>query len=227
MNNHIASKKKLSLEARNPSSRTRKPRLANEAVIVDAAIDEFAKFGFEGSSMLGIARRAGLPRANIHYYFSNKAELYNRILMDILRAWNGAFDELDSEREPEVAIAEYVHAKVMYSRDHPKSSKIFASEIIHGAPNLRDYISLEYEQWLAGRIAVFQAWIDQGKINVIDPYVLVFLIWGSTQFYADFSIQIEKSGASKSFDEDYYDVLSKNLTSIVLKGIGLSSERND
>ena len=227
MNNHISSKKKLSLEASSPSSRTRKPRLANEAVIVDAAIDEFAKFGFEGSSMLGIARRAGLPRANIHYYFSNKAELYNRILMDILRAWNGAFDELDSEREPEVAIAEYVHAKVMYSRDHPKSSKIFASEIIHGAPNLRDYISLEYEQWLAGRIAVFQAWIDQGKINVIDPYVLVFLIWGSTQFYADFSIQIEKSGASKSFDEDYYDVLSKNLTSIVLKGIGLSSKRND
>ena len=227
MNNHISSKKKLSLEASSSSSRTRKPRLAKEAVIVDAAIDEFAKFGFEGSSMLGIARRAGLPRANIHYYFSNKAELYNRILMDILRAWNGAFDELDSEREPEVAIAEYVHAKVMYSRDHPKSSKIFASEIIHGAPNLRDYISLEYEQWLAGRIAVFQAWIDQGKINVIDPYVLVFLIWGSTQFYADFSIQIEKSGASKSFDEDYYDLLSKNLTSIVLRGIGLSSERND
>ena len=144
-----------------------------------------------------------------------------------IRDRNGAFDELDSKREPEVAITEYVHAKVMYSKDHPKSSKIFASEIIHGAPNLRDYISLEYEQWLAGRIAVFQAWIDQGKINVIDPYVLVFLIWGSTQFYADFSIQIEKSGASKSFDEDYYDLLSKNLTSIVLKGIGLSSERND
>ena len=227
MNNHNSSKKKLSLEESSSSSRTRKPRLANETVIVDAAIDEFAKFGFEGSSMLGIARRAGLPRANIHYYFSNKAELYNRILMDILRAWNGAFDELDSEQEPEVAIAEYVHAKVMYSRDHPKSSKIFASEIIRGAPNLRDYISLEYEQWLAGRIAVFQAWIDQGKIDVIDPYVLVFLIWGATQFYADFSIQIEKSGASKNFDDDYYNLLSKNLASIVLKGLGLSRNRKD
>ena len=227
MSNHISDRKNLALEDHDASPRTRKPRLANEAIIVDAAIDEFAKLGFEGSSMLGIARRAGLPRANIHYYFSSKAELYNRILMDILRAWNGAFDELDSKREPEVAITEYVHAKVMYSKDHPKSSKIFASEIIHGAPNLRDYISLEYEQWLAGRIAVFQAWIDQGKIDVIDPYVLVFLIWGATQFYADFSIQIEKSRASKSFDDDYYNLLSKNLASIVLKGIGLSRNRKD
>ena len=207
--------------------KSRKPRLVKEAAIVEAAIDEFAKFGFEGSSMLGIARRAGLPRASIHYYFSSKAELYNRILRDILRAWNGAFDELDPSREPEVAISEYVHAKVMYSKEHPKSSKIFATEIIQGASNLRDYISLEYEHWLAGRVAVFQAWIDQGKIDVIDPYVLVFLIWGSTQFYADFSIQIEKSGASKSFDDDYFDLLSKNLTSIVLRGIGLPRNRKD
>ena len=90
--------------------KSRKPRLVKEAAIIEAAIDEFAKFGFEGSSMLGIARRAGLPRASIHYYFSSKAELYNRILRDILQAWNGAFDELDPSREPEVAISEYVHA---------------------------------------------------------------------------------------------------------------------
>ncbi|MEZ5448538.1 MAG: TetR family transcriptional regulator C-terminal domain-containing protein [Thiolinea sp.] len=41
------------------------------------------------------------------------------------------------------------------------------------------------------RTAVFQAWIDQGKMNPVDPAHLMFLLWSSTQHYADFSTQIQ------------------------------------
>lgn len=47
-------------------------RAHNQTVILAAAEEEFVLQGFRGATMQGIADRAELPKANVHYYFKNK-----------------------------------------------------------------------------------------------------------------------------------------------------------
>ena len=54
-------------------------RRENESLILKAAEKVFAEAGFGGATMQLIADLAGLPKANLHYYFPTKEALYRRV----------------------------------------------------------------------------------------------------------------------------------------------------
>ena len=56
--------------------------------ILLAAKSEFAEKGYNGSRMDAIAKKAGVNKALIHYYFSNKEDLYRNVRMKILGIGN-------------------------------------------------------------------------------------------------------------------------------------------
>lgn len=204
--------------------KTGKIRTDNRASIIKAAEIEFAEFGYKGASIMNIAKRVDLPRANVHYYFKNKLELYNKVLMDILQLWNQAFNQITPDDDPADAIGAYIQAKVMYSKTNPLASKIFANEIIHGAPQISEYLNSDFRQWLLSKSKVIQQWIDQEKMDPVDPLYLIILIWSATQHYADFSSQVTAVlDKPQLTDQDYIDI-SNNLTHIILKGCGISSQ---
>ncbi|MDD0976328.1 TetR/AcrR family transcriptional regulator [Pseudomonas fontis] len=197
-------------------------RQKNEQAIIQAAEDEFARHGFKGTSMNTIALKAGLPKANLHYYFTNKLGLYVAVLSNIIELWDSTFNALSADDDPAVALAHYIRAKMEFSRRNPQASRIFAMEIISGGHCLSDYFSQDYREWFKGRAAVFQHWIDSGKIDPVDPVHLIFLLWGSTQHYADFATQIcQVTGRSRLTKQDMEDA-SNNLIHIILKGCGLT-----
>ena len=196
-------------------------RLENQQKIIDAAEIEFAENGFKGASMMSIANRAGIPRPNVHYYYKNKQDLYNAILMGILKLWNDAFQEISVDDDPATALSTYIRAKVMNSKSHPLASKIFANEIIHGAAHLQTYLGSEFRDWLNGKADVIQCWIDQGKMDSVDPIHLIFLIWSSTQHYADFSVQVSAVMGKEALSDQDYEHIAAQLTQIILKGCGL------
>jgi TetR/AcrR family transcriptional regulator len=204
--------------------KTGRIRTDNRASIIRAAEIEFAEFGYKGASIMNIAKRVDLPRSNVHYYFKNKLELYKKVLMDILQLWNQAFNQITPDDDPADAIGAYIQAKVMYSKTNPLASKIFANEIIHGAPRISEYLNTDFREWLQSKSVVIQQWIDQGKMDPVDPLYLIILIWSATQHYADFSSQVtavlDKPQLS---DQDYIDI-SNNLTHIILKGCGIRSQ---
>lgn len=207
------------------SYKTGKIRIDNQAKILEAAELEFAQSGYKGASIMSIAKRANLPRPNIHYYFANKLELYNRVLMDVLSLWNTAFDQISADDDPADAIGDYIYAKVMYSKTNPLASKIFANELIHGAPHLTEYLNTDYRDWVLGKSQVINDWVKQGKMDPVDPFYLILLIWSSTQHYADFSIQVSRVLAKPSLsDEDFEDV-ADNLRHIILKGCGIKTKQ--
>jgi len=197
-------------------------RIDNQKRILQAAVQEFAQFGFKGASMMSIAKRAELPRPNLHYYFANKLELYQHVLMDILELWNTAFDEVSVEDDPAEAIGNYIHAKVMYSKTNPLASKIFASEIIHGGPNLSNFLNQDYRLWLQEKTTIISQWSQQGKMDPVDPYHLIFMIWSSTQYYADFSVQIETIMEQRSLNDKQYEDVAATISHIILKGCGIN-----
>ncbi|WNC68294.1 TetR/AcrR family transcriptional regulator [Thalassotalea nanhaiensis] len=196
-------------------------RQKNKAIIFNAAKKEFVTYGFKGASIKRIAERANIARANIHYYFQDKTDLYQQLLSNIVEIWNRDYDTLNAELEPKQALSAYIRAKVMHSKDDPDSSRIFASELIHGAPVLNEYLNSDFKEWLKSKVAVIQTWIDKGLIDNVNPHHLLFLIWSSTQHYADFNVQViaalDKDAMS---DEDFEGVVS-SLTQIILKGCGI------
>ncbi|KXI30890.1 TetR/AcrR family transcriptional regulator [Paraglaciecola hydrolytica] len=201
-------------------------RKKNKALILDAAKKEFVTFGFKGASIKRIAERANIPRANIHYYFANKLELYQELLSSIISIWNSKFDSLNIEDDPHTALSSYIRSKVMYSRDDPDASRIFASEIIHGAPILNDYLSSDFKVWVQTKVDVIQFWIKQGLIDDINPHHLLFLIWGATQHYADFSVQVLAALDKQTMDEQSFEAIVNSITTIVLKGCGVKPAKH-
>ena len=196
-------------------------RQKNEEAIIKAAEEEFARHGFKGTSMNTIAQNVGLPKANLHYYFSNKLGLYQAVLSNILELWDSTFNNLTVDDDPAEALTRYIRAKMEFSRRHPKASRIYAMEVISGGETLSQMLSQDYQTWFRGRAAVFEAWSAAGKMDPVDPVHLIFLLWGSTQHYADFATQIcQVTGRSRLTKQDMEDA-SNNLIHIILKGCGI------
>lgn len=215
----------MSLDALAPNATSGKPtgriRQKNEEAIIAAAEDEFARHGFKGTSMNTIAQAVGLPKANLHYYFSSKQGLYLAVLDNILSLWDSAFNSLRVEDDPVEALERYIRAKMEYSRRYPKASRIFAMEVISGGACLSQHFGKDHQTWFRERAAVFESWIAAGKMDAVDPMHLIFLIWGSTQHYADFASEICRvSGRSRLTKQDY-QAAADNLVRIILKGCGL------
>ena len=163
-----------------------KIREHNSQKILLAAEQEFVKHGYKGTSMQVIADAADLPKANVLYYFKSKGALYAAVLTDILERWNEVLDELSEDDDPAETLARYIEVKVDLSISFPSASKIFAMEIIQGAPHLQDHLRTDMRRWVKDKSRIIESWISQGKMASVDPEHLIFMIWSCTQHYADF-----------------------------------------
>jgi TetR/AcrR family transcriptional regulator len=199
-------------------------RTRNSQQILDAAQAEFVLHGFKGTSMQSIADRAELPKANIHYYFKNKANLYKAVLEEIMFAWNLVLDEMTPQSDPADVLSKFIRAKMQLSYSNPNGSKIFAMEIIQGAPHLIEHISKDMRLWVKEKTDVMQSWIDQGKMRAVNPMYLIFMIWSTTQHYADFNTQVLEVMNRREYDDEQIENITQFLTSMILKGLDISPD---
>jgi TetR/AcrR family transcriptional regulator len=195
-------------------------RRENERLILDAAEKVFAEAGFGGATMQLIADMAGLPKANLHYYFPTKEDLYRRVVQNIFEIWLDAASSFDAAAGPVEGIGAYVEAKMDISRRHPHGSKVWAAEVMHGAPVIQDYLETTLRQWTEGRMSVIQRWIDEGKMAPVDPRHLLYLLWATTQHYADFGHQIETLNAGQPLTDRQWREATESVKQIILRGIG-------
>ena len=193
----------------------------NRKKILNAAEKEFASHGFKGARVQQIADRAELPKTNVLYYFKTKESLYLALLQDILQLWNSRFDEATVNDDPANVLAQYIADKMEISRSRPDASKVFALEIINGAPNLNDFFKDQHTSWMDGRVDVINQWISAGKLNATDPYYLLFNIWATSQHYADFSTQISELKGKAMTQVDFVQA-TNNLIHLILTGCGLT-----
>jgi TetR/AcrR family transcriptional regulator len=195
-------------------------REETERLILDSAEVVFAESGFGGATMQAIADASGLPKANLHYYFSSKEKLYRRVVERIFTIWLEAADSFETSASPEVALRRYIARKMQLSREHRYGSKVWANEVMHGAPIIQDYLETTLRHWTETRIAVIQGWIDAGQVRPVDPRWLLYMIWATTQHYADFAHQIETLNAGPLSDPQWHDA-TEAVCGIILRGIGL------
>lgn len=194
-------------------------RQQNETLILQAAEKVFAEAGFGGATMQLIADMAGLPKANLHYYFPTKEDLYRRVVQDIFEIWLQAAEAMDKAPGPIEGIGAYIQAKMDISRRHPNGSKVWAFEVMHRAPVIQDYLETTLRAWTTGRVRLIERWIAEGKMAPVDPEHLLYMLWATTQHYADFGHQIETLNAGPLSDDDWQKA-TDSVKTMILRGIG-------
>lgn len=162
----------------------------NVALILEAALEVFSRFGFRGATLDQIAKEAGLSKPNLLYYFKSKEDIHRRLLGDLLKTWLDPLKELNPDAEPIPELKRYIRRKLQMSQDFPRESRLFANEILGGAPRLEPFISGDLKELVNEKAALLQRWMDEGKLAPCDPHHLLFSIWSLTQHYADFETQI-------------------------------------
>ena len=175
-----------------PSSSRPQSRIQqrNREIILDAALEVFSLHGFRGATLDQIAEVAGLSKPNLLYYFRSKEEVHTALLTGLLDTWLDPLRAMDPSGNPMQEIMGYVRRKLDLARDFPRESRLFANEILQGAPRMRDAIEGDLRQLVEEKATVLKAWMDQGRIAQVDPVHLIFSIWALTQHYADFDVQV-------------------------------------
>lgn len=196
-------------------------RVRNRALILTAAEEVFANQGYRGATTAAIAEKAGLPKANVHYYFGTKEALYRAVLEDILDLWLGELDRITADSDPATALAVYIRAKIRHSRERPLASKVYANEMIRGARHTRDFLKNELRSLVKEKAGVLEAWAKAGKIDPVDPVHLFSIIWAATQHYADFEVQVGSLVGRRQLAAKDYDEAAETIVRMVLKGCGL------
>jgi TetR/AcrR family transcriptional regulator len=199
-----------------------KIRVQSESKIILAAQEEFIIQGYKGATVQSIADRAGLPKANVLYYFKNKENLYHAVLEQTLDMWDQGIGDINPEDGPKVAIEKFIASKVKMSFDHSSASKIYAMEIIQGAQHLKEFARTYLRKWVREKANLFQSWIDTGQMANVDPYNLIFLIWSTTQHYADFETQILTVMNRAEYEPEDQEHITAFLTDFILRGCGIS-----
>lgn len=202
-----------------PMTQRAKNRDKLEADILAVAERIFAECGYEGAAVAAIADNAGISKQNLLYYFPSKQALYERVLDDVLDAWLERMDILASSAlAPQEALRAYIGAKLRFSRDQPWGSRVYAMEVIGGAKMYADKIKERVIPLLRKDIAVFERWMEEGKLARVNAAHLIFSIWAMTQHYADFSTQMALVLNRKRLTEQDYRDAEEVITQLVLAG---------
>ena len=159
-------------------------------LILEAALDTFSSLGFRGATIDRIAEAAGMSKPNLLYYFRRKDDIYSALMQRLLDTWLQPLRELDDVGDPLTELRGYIRRKLEMSRDFPRESRLFANEILQGAPRIMPMIEGELKALVEEKALVLRGWMKAGKIARTDPHHLIFSIWATTQHYADFDVQV-------------------------------------
>jgi TetR/AcrR family transcriptional regulator len=201
-----------------PRPKTRIQR-EKQDIILDAALGIFSLHGFRGATIDQIAEAAGMSKPNLLYYFASKEEIHRRLLTSMLDLWLDPLRELDSDGDPMPEIRSYIRRKLEMARDYPRESRLFANEMLQGAPHAIDVLEGELRVLVDDKAKVIESWMEQGKIARTDPYHLIFSIWATTQHYADFDVQVRAVLGLNRGGEGRFEDAARYLEHLFMDGL--------
>ncbi len=171
-----------------PRSRIQK---RNRKRILEASLDVFSQHGFRGATLDQISAVAGMSKPNMLYYFDSKEAIHVELLNALMAEWLAPLEMLDEAADPVTALMAYVRCKMEMSRDMPRESRLFAGEILQGAPRMGPHLEARLKPLFESKCALIRRWGEEGRIARVDPEHFLVTIWAVTQHYADFEAQVD------------------------------------
>lgn len=188
-------------------------------VILEAALEVFSVHGFRGATIDQIAEVAGMSKPNLLYYFPRKEEIHRRLMAALLETWLAPLQEMNADGDPFPEIRSYIRRKLEMARDYPRESRLFANEMLQGAPRISEMIEIDLKNLVNEKAKVLLGWMDQGKLARTDPYHLIFSIWATTQHYADFDVQVRAVLGKDRGGEGRFEDAARYLEQLFLYGL--------
>lgn len=188
-------------------------------VILEAALEVFSVHGFRGSTIDQIAEVAGMSKPNLLYYFPRKEEIHRRLMSALLDTWLAPLKEMDADGDPFPEIRSYIRRKLEMARDYPRESRLFANEMLQGAPRIIEMLEVDLRALVDEKARILLGWMDQGKLAHTDPYHLIFSIWATTQHYADFDVQVRAVLGKDRGGEGRFEDAARYLEQLFLFGL--------
>ena len=174
-----------------PGKKPSRIQKRNRKKIMDAALDVFSQHGYRGATLDQIADAAGMSKPNLIYYFDGKEAIHVALLNGLMEEWMAPIIEMDPQGDPMAELLGYVRRKMEMSHLYPRESRLFALEIIQGAPRMGPHLASSLKPVFDEKCALIRGWMEQGLIAEMDPGHLIFSIWAMTQHYADFDAQVQ------------------------------------
>ncbi len=201
----------------------RKPRtriqIEKRELILEAALEIFAQHGFRGATIDQIAEAAGMSKPNLLYYFKSKDDIHRTLIQRLLDTWLAPLREIDDIGDPVTELRSYIRRKLEMARDYPRESRLFANEILQGAPRVLPMLEGELKALVDEKAQVIKGWMRAGKIARTDPYHLIFAIWATTQHYADFDVQVRAVLGPARDGEGRFEDAARFLEQLFVEGL--------
>ncbi|AQZ50666.1 MULTISPECIES: HTH-type transcriptional regulator RutR [Martelella] len=194
-------------------------QVAKEEVILEAALDVFSANGFRGATVDQIAEAAGMSKPNVLYYFRSKEAMFSALIESVMDIWLDPLRVFDVDKDPEAELRSYIRRKLEMARDFPRESRLFANEVIQGAPNTEAFLKGDLKDLVDEKAKVIRAWQKAGKLRKVDPYHLIFSIWATTQHYADFDVQVRAVLGEGLAGEGRFEDAARYLETLFVNGL--------
>ena len=199
---------------------------AKEEIILEAALEVFSLRGFHGSTVDRIAERAGMSKPNMLYYFRTKEAMHRALIDRLLDTWLEPLSAFDADGDPEEEIRSYIRRKLEMARDYPRESRLFANEILQGAPHVLDMLKGPLKSLVDEKAEVIRSWTRAGKLIACDPYHLIFSIWSTTQHYADFDVQVQAVLGEGAGLEARFEAAADFLQDMFVRGLVVRPDKD-
>jgi TetR/AcrR family transcriptional regulator len=213
------SRKPVLVRGRSKAAKRTRIQGINRGIIVEAALDVFSTYGFRGSTIDQIAEKAGMSKPNLLYYFPRKEDIYIIVLEKTLQDWLDPLDRIDPDGDPIEELRNYITIKLELSSTRPEASRLFANEILHGAPMIGTFLETHLRRMVDEKAAVIRRWTAEGRLAPVDPYHLIFTIWATTQHYADFDVQVRAVLGTQAENPAHREQVTEAVLAILLNGI--------
>ena len=188
-------------------------------LILDAALDVFSAHGFRGATIDQIAEAAGMSKPNLLYYFKSKEDIHTTLIQRLLETWLAPLRELDDVGDPLTELRGYIRRKLEMARDYPRESRLFANEILQGAPRIMPMLEGELKSLVDEKAEIIKSWMRAGRIRHTDPWHLIFSIWATTQHYADFDVQVRAVLGPRRGGDGRFEDAARFLEQLFLEGL--------
>lgn len=202
-----------------PAPRRTRIQQEKREIILEAALEVFSANGFRGATIDQIAEQAAMSKPNLLYYFRRKEDIHEALMQRLLDTWLAPLRELDEAGDPLAELGGYVRRKLEMARDFPRESRLFANEILQGAPRIMPLLEGELKTLVDEKAAVIKSWMHGGRIAQADPYHLIFSIWATTQHYADFDVQVRAVLGQDQSSETRFEDAARFLEKLFIDGL--------
>ena len=165
-----------------------------DQVLIDAAMDLFASYGYRGTSLARIARAAGVTKGALYWHFADKEEFFIAVVAKVLGEWELIFEKSAhasnavefraefgrmfdtmaalNEKNPWVSRLLLIIALESH-KIGPRVLRSMRKANLHGVASFRDLVER------GQRLGVFDAGLDPGwaATQIFSSYLGLAMLW--------------------------------------------------